>query len=106
MTISRDLFSSVISMDSYNRGFTRGIRFRPNESLAPRNEIGGNCDDVVDGALLLVWRDTIGDGAGSANELEEIRDRNLSLAKLLHRGEGLPKACSATNNSTQGGLAA
>jgi hypothetical protein len=106
MTLSRDLFLSIPAMDSYHWGFARGIRFRPNESLAPRNEIGRNYGDVVDGALLIVWRDANGDGGSSATELGEIRDRNLSLAKLFHRGEGFPKACSATNNSTQGGLAA
>jgi hypothetical protein len=38
--MNHDLFLAILSMDSYNRGYGRGVRFSPNESLAPRNEIG------------------------------------------------------------------
>jgi hypothetical protein len=38
--MNRDLFLAILSMDSYNRGYGRGVRFSPNESTAPRNEAG------------------------------------------------------------------
>lgn len=38
--MNRDLFLAILSMDSYNRGYGRGIKFFVGESAAPRNESG------------------------------------------------------------------
>ncbi len=38
--MNRDLFLAILSMDSYNRGYGRGVNFGPNSSAANRNEIG------------------------------------------------------------------
>jgi hypothetical protein len=38
--MNRDLFFAILSMDSYNRGYGRSIKFSPDESAAPRSETG------------------------------------------------------------------
>jgi hypothetical protein len=40
MTISPDLFLAILSMDSYNRGYGRGVKIVTGESKYDRNEIG------------------------------------------------------------------
>jgi Ca2+-binding RTX toxin-like protein len=38
--MNRDLFLAILSMDSYNRGYGRGINFGPNTGQNSRNEVG------------------------------------------------------------------
>lgn len=38
--MNRDLFLAILSMDSYNRGYGRGVNFGPDSSSANRNEVG------------------------------------------------------------------
>jgi len=38
--MNRDLFLAILSMDSYNRGYGRGIKLDPKESSDDRNEVG------------------------------------------------------------------
>jgi hypothetical protein len=36
----RDLLLAILSMDSYNRGYGRGLKFSTSEDSSDRNEIG------------------------------------------------------------------
>ena len=38
--MNRDLFLAILSMDSYNRGYGRGVKLTTGESTADRNEAG------------------------------------------------------------------
>ena len=37
--MNRELFLTILEMDSYNRGYDRGVKFTPDESPEPRNEV-------------------------------------------------------------------
>jgi hypothetical protein len=45
--MNRDLLLAILSMDSYNRGYGRGIKFSSDESSAPRNEIGARIGNAT-----------------------------------------------------------
>lgn len=45
--MDRDLFLSVLAMDSYNRGYGQGVLLSPNDSLTGRNETGRRVGQAV-----------------------------------------------------------
>jgi hypothetical protein len=47
MTLNRDLFLAILSMDSYNRGYGRGINFGQNTGQASRNEVGSRLGNAT-----------------------------------------------------------
>jgi hypothetical protein len=58
MTMSRDLFLAILSMDSYNRGYGRGVKFSESDTASINNEVGQKIggasitrQDVSQGAL-------------------------------------------------------
>jgi hypothetical protein len=47
MTMNRDLFLAILSMDSYNRGYGRGINFGQNTGQVSRNEVGARLGNAT-----------------------------------------------------------
>lgn len=47
MPINKDLFLAILSMDSYNRGYNRGIKFSIEESQADRDEVGAHIGNAT-----------------------------------------------------------
>jgi hypothetical protein len=45
--MNRDLFLAILSMDSYNRGYGRGLNFGPNTDQANRNEAGQRIGNAI-----------------------------------------------------------
>jgi hypothetical protein len=45
--MNRDLFLAILSMDSYNRGYGRGVNFGPNAQAAVRNEAGSRIGNAT-----------------------------------------------------------
>ena len=45
--MNRDLFLAILSMDSYNRGYGRGIKFSPGESSADRTDFGAKIGNAT-----------------------------------------------------------
>jgi hypothetical protein len=60
--MNRDLFLAILSMDSYNRGYGRGIKFTVGESTAPRNESG-----VQIGTAVVRAQSNVLDGSDAVN---------------------------------------
>lgn len=60
--MNRDLFLAILSMDSYNRGYGRGIKFSIGESTAPRNESG-----VQIGTAVVRAQSNVLDGSDAVN---------------------------------------
>jgi hypothetical protein len=45
--MNRDLFLAILSLDSYNRGYGRGVNFGPNSAAPIRNEAGARIGNAT-----------------------------------------------------------
>ncbi len=45
--MNRDLFLAILSMDSYNRGYGRGIKFSANDIASNKNEVGVKIGNAI-----------------------------------------------------------
>lgn len=64
MTISKDLFLAILSMDSYNRGYNAGINFGPGSDGAP---IGNATVSRTSGGSAQALAESMGYGDSALN---------------------------------------
>lgn len=94
--MDRNLFLAILSMDSYNRGYGRQIKFNFSESTSPRNEVGAMLGNAIVNAQSDITEGTPGVTAGFyaiAYNVSGVSGFTVDTKVVMYRGsDNIPSA--------------
>ena len=87
--MNRDLYLAILAMDSYNRGYDRGLKFTVNESASARNEAGsrlGNAQITVQSNISATSPDFAAGFYGIAYDMSGVEGFGWGETVIAYRG--------------------